>query len=170
MFLDRDGVINRSIVRDGKPYAPVSLDEFEILPGVVEALGMLRSAGYLNIVVTNQPDVGAGKLSRVTADAMSAYLVAQLPIDSVKVCFHTEDDHCDCRKPRPGLILEAAKEFAVDVSKSYMVGDRWRDVGAAHAAGCTAIFVDYSYAERRPDAPYIPVKSLANAAAFILQS
>ena len=170
VFLDRDGVINRSIVRGGKPYAPTSLETLEILPGVAEALLSLRSVGYLNIVVTNQPDVGAGKLPRATADAMSAYLMEELAIDAVKVCFHTEEDKCRCRKPMPGLLLAAAAEFYVDLGKSYMIGDRWRDVGAAHAAGCQALFVDYGYAERRPEPPYLLVESLAKAAVLILRS
>lgn len=157
-------------MRNGRPYAPDSLEALDILPGVEEALLSLRSVGYLNIVVSNQPDVGAGKLPRATVDAMSAYLMEKLPIDAVNVCFHTEEDRCRCRKPMPGLLLDAAAQFNVDLGRSYMVGDRWRDIGAAHAAGCTALFIDYSYAEKRPDAPYIPVKSLANAAALIVQS
>ena len=169
VFLDRDGVINRAIVRGGKPYAPLSLEGLEILPGVADALTSLRSAGWLNIVVTNQPDVGAGKLARATADAMSAYLLEKLPIDAVKVCFHTEKDHCRCRKPMPGLILDAAAEFELDLGKSYMVGDRWRDVGAAHAAGCQALFIDYGYSEQRPEPPYLPVESLAAASGLILR-
>jgi len=170
VFLDRDGVINRSIVRAGKPYAPDSIEGLQILPGVKEALASLRNNGYLNIVVTNQPDVGAGKLPRATAEAMSAHLMETLPIDAVKVCFHTENDHCRCRKPMPGLLLDAAAEFHVDLGNSYMVGDRWRDVGAAHAAGCQALFVDYAYSEQRPKPPYLPVESLAHAATLILRS
>ena len=169
VFLDRDGVINRSIVREGKPYAPLSLEALEILPGVTEALTSLRSAGWLNIVVTNQPDVGAGRLPRATAEAMSAYLLEKLPIDAVKVCFHTENERCRCRKPKPGLLLDAAQEFEVDLGRSYMIGDRWKDVGAAHAAGCKALFVDYGYAEPRPEQPYLPVKSLTAAAELILR-
>jgi D-glycero-D-manno-heptose 1,7-bisphosphate phosphatase len=169
VFLDRDGVINRSIVRDGKPYAPLSLEALEILPGVEDALLSLRSVGFLNIIVTNQPDVGAGKLPRETAEAMSAHLLETLPIDAVKVCFHTEDERCRCRKPKPGLLLDAAQEFEVDLGRSYMIGDRWKDVGAAHAAGCQALFVDYGYAERRPEPPYLPVKSLTAAAELILR-
>jgi D-glycero-D-manno-heptose 1,7-bisphosphate phosphatase len=170
VFLDRDGVLNRAIVRDGKPYAPRSLEALEILPGVAEALQHLREAGFLNVVVTNQPDVGAGTLSRASAEAMNAQLVEKLAIDAVKACFHTEEDNCACRKPKPGMIIEAAAQLGVDVSRSYMVGDRWRDVAAAQAAGCRALFIDYRYAERRPEQPYVPVKSLAEAATFVLRS
>lgn len=170
VFVDRDGVINRSIVRNGRPYAPDSLAGLEILPGVPQALAAFRAAGYLNIVVTNQPDVGAGKLPLATVQAMSSHLMATLPLDSVKVCYHTEKDECECRKPKAGLLLEAAAQFDIDLSTSYMVGDRWRDVGAAHVAGCRAFFIDYSYDERRPDPPYVRVESLAEAAALILKT
>jgi D-glycero-D-manno-heptose 1,7-bisphosphate phosphatase len=170
VFLDRDGVLNRSIVRDGKPYAPASVEALEILPGVADALQRLREAGFLNVVVTNQPDVGAGTLSRTTAEAMNTWLIEKLAVDAVKVCFHTEKDDCACRKPRPGMIIEAAEQLGIDLSKSYMLGDRWRDVAAAQAAGCQALFIDHCYAERRPEPPYVPVKSLAEAATFILRS
>jgi D-glycero-D-manno-heptose 1,7-bisphosphate phosphatase len=170
VFLDRDGVINRAIVRDGKPYAPQSVAALEILPGVPEALDRLRAAGYLNVIVTNQPDVGAGKLARSTVEAMHLHLRNKLPIDTVKVCYHTEEENCDCRKPRPGMILDAASEFAIDLGKSYLVGDRWRDVEAAQAAGCRALFIDYAYSEKKPDKPYVAVNSLAEAALLILRS
>ena len=169
VFLDRDGVINESIVRGGKPYAPLSLEGFKLLPGVGDALQSLRDAGFLNIVVTNQPDVATGKAKREDVDAIHAEL-KRLPIDAVKVCFHDDAKQCACRKPRPGLLLEAAEEFGIDLAVSCLVGDRWRDVGAAHAAGCTAYFVDYRYTERRPDPPYIEVKSLPEAAALIIRS
>jgi D-glycero-D-manno-heptose 1,7-bisphosphate phosphatase len=170
VFLDRDGVLNRSIVRGGKPYAPQSVEAIEVLPGVEQALQQLRQAGFLNVVVTNQPDVGTGKLARAVADAMNARLAAMLPIDAVKVCYHRDEENCRCRKPKPGLIVDAAQDLGIDVSKSFMVGDRWRDVGAAQAAGCPALFIDYGYSETRPEQPYVPVKSLADAAGFILKS
>ena len=169
VFLDRDGVLNESIVREGKPYAPASLAGFKLLPGITEALQSLRAAGYLNVVVTNQPDVAAGKAKREDIDAIHREL-RKLPIDAVKVCFHGAAERCGCRKPRPGLLLEAADELGIDLAASFMLGDRWRDVGAAHAAGCTALFVDYRYLERRPDPPYIEVKSLPEAAALIIRS
>jgi len=170
VFLDRDGVINAAIVRDGKPYAPLSQDEMRILDGVPQALAQLRAAGYLNVLVTNQPDVANGKTTRAVVEQMHSRLVQELPIDAVKVCFHDDADNCACRKPKPGMLLEAARELGIDMAKSYLVGDRWRDVGAAQAAGCNALFIDYSYRERRPDQPYVAVKSLAEAAAFIART
>ena len=170
VFLDRDGVINEAIVRDGKPYAPRSLADLKLLPGVSEALQALRAAGFLNVVVTNQPDVATGKAARPDVDAIHAHLLQKLPLDAVRACFHSDTDHCACRKPKPGLILEAARELGIDPRASYLVGDRWRDVAAAQAAGCAAFFIDYRYRERRPDPPYVAVKSLSEAAALILRS
>jgi D-glycero-D-manno-heptose 1,7-bisphosphate phosphatase len=170
VFLDRDGVLIRTLVRDGKPFAVGTLAELEILPGVGEALQRLRDAGFLNIVVTNQPDVGTGKVERATVDDMHAHLMKELALDTVKVCFHTEADGCDCRKPRPGMLLAAAREYAIDLEASHMVGDRWRDIAAAQAVRCKAYFVDCGYREKRPEKPYLAVKSLPEAADIILQS
>lgn len=168
VFLDRDGVINRSEVRGGKPYAPTALEDFEILPGVPDALQRLRDAGFLNIVVTNQPDLATGKQTPAGLDAMHSRLLGMLAIDAIRVCPHVDAAGCACRKPAPGLLLDAAREFGIDLAASYMVGDRWRDVEAGQRAGCACLFVDYGYAEKRPENPYIAVKSLAGAAEQIL--
>ena len=170
VFLDRDGVINRAIVRGGKPYAPTSLAELDILPGVGDALRRLRAGGFLNVIVTNQPDVGAGKVTQAAIEGIHAFLRNKLAIDDVRVCYHTEPQNCDCRKPKPGMILSASHELGIDKARSFLVGDRWRDVGAAHAAGCKALFIDYGYSEKMPDKPYVAVNSLAEAAEIILQS
>lgn len=168
VFLDRDGVINRAVIRDGKPYAPASLAELEILPGVHEALVALRNAGYLNVVITNQPDVASGKQTRETVESMHARLMRELALDGIKVCYHVDADGCACRKPKPGLLLEAARQFGIELQSSFVVGDRWRDVGAGQAAGCTVFFLDCGYLEKRPDPPFITVKSLAEAGRIIL--
>lgn len=170
VFLDRDGVINRALVREGKPYAPRSLLELEILPGVPEGLASLRKAGFLNIVVTNQPDVGAGKVPHDVVAAIHDRLLKDLPLDAVKACYHVEADECDCRKPKPGMLLDAAREFDVHLEASAVVGDRWRDVAAGQRAGCRCFFVDYGYQEKRPEQPFIAVHSLAAAATLILKS
>lgn len=169
VFLDRDGVINRSLVRDGKPYAPTQISEFELLPGVPAALSLLRQNGFLNIVVTNQPDISTGKQKREDLDALHARLQKELAIDAFKVCCHVDAEGCACRKPKPGLLLEAAQEWGIDLGASYMVGDRWRDVAAGQHAGCkTSFFIDYGYAEKRPEQPFIVVKSLENSVQYIL--
>ena len=170
VFLDRDGVINRAIVREGRPYAPGSLEALEFLPGVAEALGRLRAAGFLNVVATNQPDVATGKQRREAVEAIHTYLKENLPIDAVKVCYHVDADRCTCRKPKPGMLLEAARDLGIDLARSYMIGDRWRDVEAGQAAGCRALFLDCQYREKRPDKPYVAIKSLGEAVDFILKS
>jgi len=168
VFLDRDGVINQSVVRDGKPYPPESVQDLRILSGVPESLSALHDAGFLTIVVTNQPDVATGKQNLDVVQAMHVRLRAELSLDDIRVCYHRDADGCECRKPKPGLLLQAARELGIDLAKSYMVGDRWKDVAAGQAAGCTSFFVDYGYSEKRPDPPYITVKSLAEAGGRIL--
>lgn len=168
IFLDRDGVINRPLVREHRPFAPRSLDELELLPGVPEALLRLHNAGFRLVVVTNQPDVARGTLTREAVDRMHAHLAASLPIDDFRVCVHDDADQCHCRKPKTGMIDDAAREGGISLKSSYMVGDRWRDVEAGRRAGCTTIFVDYGYDERRPERPDATVKSLAEAADWIL--
>jgi len=168
VFLDRDGVLTRSITRDGRPFAPTTLDKFELLPGVAEGVARLREAGFRLIVVTNQPDVATGKVRREVVEEMHARLRAWLPLDDIKVCYHADADGCACRKPRPGMLLEAAKQWAVDLGASFMVGDRWRDVSAGKAAGCRTILLECGYAERLVDAPDFVVTSFAEAVSIIL--
>jgi D-glycero-D-manno-heptose 1,7-bisphosphate phosphatase len=169
VFLDRDGVINRAVVRDGTPHPPQSLDELEVLPGVPEALVKLRSEGFLLIVITNQPDVARGTQTREVVEAMNERLVSELPIDEVLTCYHDGDD-CDCRKPKPGELLDAARRYGIDLGRSFMVGDRWRDIEAGQRAGCRTLFVDNGYREQQPAAPFVSVSSLAAAADWILEN
>jgi D-glycero-D-manno-heptose 1,7-bisphosphate phosphatase len=168
VFLDRDGVLNAPVIRDGKPYPPATLASLKILPGVDKALSSLRAAGYLNIVVTNQPDIATGKQRIEVVESMHDRLLRELPLDGVKVCYHTDVQKCDCRKPKPGMLLQAAKDHDIDLQRSFLVGDRWRDVAAGQAVGCSCFFVDYGYDEKRPEKPYVPVKSLPEAVALIL--
>ncbi|MBM3835531.1 MAG: HAD family hydrolase [Verrucomicrobia bacterium] len=168
VFLDRDGVLNKSDVRDGLPYAPRTLEEFALLPGVVEATRRLREAGFRLIVVTNQPDVGAGKVQRSVIESMHDRLRAWLPIDSIEVCYHQDCDACDCRKPKPGLLLGAANRMSISLRDSYVVGDRWRDIAAGQEAGCRTILVDYRYEERQAEAPDFVVTSLSDAVPIII--
>jgi len=167
VFLDRDGVINRALERESKPYPPRNLDEFEILPEVPAACAKLKAAGFLLVVVTNQPDVARGTQRREVVDAIHARLRAELPLDDVRACFHDDADGCACRKPAPGLLLQAARDHRLALEACYLVGDRWRDVEAGQAAGCRTIFIDHGWAERRPASPSATVASLAEAAAWI---
>lgn len=170
VFLDRDGVLNRAVIRDGKPYPPSNASELELLPGVGDALTRLKQAHYLLIVVTNQPDVGRNVTTRAEVDTINRTLSSLLPVDEIRTCFHGSDDECNCRKPKPGMLLDAAQKWDIDLKRSYMVGDRWRDVAAGHAAGCKTFFVDAGYAERQPENVDFRVASLSEAASIILES
>ena len=170
VFLDRDGVINRAIVVDGKPYPPATLEAFELLPGVKSTAQALRKANFLIIVVTNQPDVATGVQQLNVVEAMHHKLHAEGICDDVKACYHTDADNCDCRKPKPGMLIESAREWQIDLKQSFMVGDRWRDVAAGKAAGCHTFFLEYQYREGCADKPDAVVASLEEAGRLILQN
>ena len=170
VFLDRDGVLNRAVVRDGKPYPPADVSALEVLPGVQAALLRLKQAGFCLVVVSNQPDVARGSTSREAVEAINERLGSELLIDEFRVCYHDDDVGCDCRKPRPGLLLQASREHRIDLGASFMVGDRWRDIEAGQRAGCKTFFVDYGYDERRPDRYDYRVTSLAEAVDIILST
>jgi D-glycero-D-manno-heptose 1,7-bisphosphate phosphatase len=170
VFLDRDGVLNRTIVREGVTHPPAALDEFELLPGVAEAMRLLADAGFKLVVVTNQPDVARGSQKRETVEEINDLIRRTLPVLDVLACYHDNADNCMCRKPKPGLLLEAARRFGLDLTRSYLVGDRWSDVVAGQTAGCRAsvlIATPYSGTERcKPDHF---ATDLSEAAAWILQ-
>jgi D-glycero-D-manno-heptose 1,7-bisphosphate phosphatase len=168
VFLDRDGVINANVQRDGKPVAPTTFAEFRILPGVEDAIRRLKEAGFLIVVATNQPDLRTGRTPHSEIDAMHAELRRRVPLDAIKVCAHIDADECDCRKPKPGMLLEAARELNIDLSSSFMVGDRWKDIAAGQAAGCLTFLVEYGYEQSNPIKADKIVLSLPEAADVIL--
>jgi D-glycero-D-manno-heptose 1,7-bisphosphate phosphatase len=149
VFLDRDGVLNRAEVRDGKPYAPRRLEEFRLLPGTAAALRGLREARLFLVVITNQPDIANGLVGEAVVAAMHERLRKRLPIDDIKLCPHGQSAGCDCRKPKPGMLMAAARQHAIDLSASFMVGDRVSDMLAGQAAGCYTIFLQRGYEETR---------------------
>ncbi|WP_375413837.1 HAD family hydrolase [uncultured Bradyrhizobium sp.] len=152
IFLDRDGVLNRPIVRDGKPYPPPQVENLEIYDGLRDQLQRLKDRGFVLIVVTNQPDVARGTTPRETVEEINEAIARHIPaIDRFMVCFHDNGDGCDCRKPRPGMLLRSAEEFDVDLGRSYMIGDRRGDVEAGIAAGSRTIFIDRAYRETAPE-------------------
>jgi D-glycero-D-manno-heptose 1,7-bisphosphate phosphatase len=150
VFLDRDGVLNRPIVRNGKPYSPSDLSELEIIETSAQACRKLTAFGYLLIGVTNQPDIARGKMTREIVDQINTTVAEEMGLDEMHLCPHDDADECACRKPKPGMLLEAARSFDIDLSSSIMVGDRWKDVEAGVAAGCRTVFVDYDYEEPKP--------------------
>jgi D-glycero-D-manno-heptose 1,7-bisphosphate phosphatase len=168
VFLDRDGVLNRAVIRSGRPYPPATLETFEILPGAAQSVRQLHDAGFLVIGATNQPDVARGIQRREVVEAMNARLLTAMPITDILVCYEDGDD-CPRRKPNPGLLLEAAQTYNIDLSASYMVGDRWRDIEAGRRAGCRTVFIDLDYHEPRPNPPADhDTTDLLGASAWIL--
>jgi len=169
VFFDRDGVLNRAAVRGGLPYSPQAESELEIVPEARAALESLAALGYLLIVATNQPDVARGKQTREAVEALNVQLRRALPLDDVYVCFHDDADACECRKPKPGMLLQAAARYDIDLAASFMVGDRWRDIEAGRRAGARTIFIDHGYREPKPDPPAdATVSDLAQAADWIV--
>ena len=174
VFLDRDGVLNRPVIRDGLPFPPGTAEEFELYPDAARGCAQLKEAGFVLIVVTNQPDVGRGTQVREAVEAIHARLRAAVPaLDGIEVCYHAGSKHgdpCDCRKPKPGMLLRAAANHRVDLKKSFLIGDRWRDVDCAHAAGCRAVFIDHGYLEPLRGKPDFVVKTFGEAVATILEA
>jgi D-glycero-D-manno-heptose 1,7-bisphosphate phosphatase len=168
VFLDRDGVLNRVLLRDGLPFGPMTVAEFVLVDGAAADVRRLKDAGYAVIVATNQPELARGRLEPAALEAMHAKLRAEVPVDAIYVCPHDDSAHCACRKPRPGLLLSAAREHGIDLNRSFMVGDRWRDVEAGKAAGCRTVLVDMGYREELKTPPDHVVASLGEAVREIL--
>ena len=168
VFIDRDGVINRSKVVNGKPYAPRQLADFFFFPKVALSVAKLKEEGFLVVVVTNQPDIGNGLVSLEVALAMNERVRQKLKPDDLLCCIHRQDEGCSCRKPKPGMLLTAARRWDINLKSSYMVGDRASDVIAGQSAGCYTILVDRGYADRLNAMPDIRVSSLMMATRHIL--
>lgn len=169
VFLDRDGVLNEAVVRNGKPHPPAVPADLRIPAGTAQALARLKERDFLLLVVTNQPDVARGTQQRQTVEEIGRRLRAELPLDDVLTCYHDDQDACDCRKPRPGLMTRAAQRYGIDLSRSYLIGDRWRDVDAGANAGCRTVWIDRGYAEQAPvSVPDARVGSLSEAVDWIL--
>jgi D-glycero-D-manno-heptose 1,7-bisphosphate phosphatase len=170
VFLDRDGVIVVPEFRDGRSYAPTTIEAFRLYDSAADELGRLKDARYLLVVVTNQPDVARGIIAPATLEAMHRRLAAELPIDMIRTCIHDGKDGCACRKPKPGMLLAAAELLNIDFGTSYMVGDRGSDIEAGHMVGCRTIFIDLGSNETKPARPTFGVRSLAEAVDAILNS
>lgn len=169
VFLDRDGVLNRTTVHDGVPHPPAHVGEVDVLPGVPEALAMLATEGLLRIVVTNQPDVARRTQTREAVEEINGHLMRQLPLDAVYTCYHQDADACECRKPRPGLLALARDAYDLDLATSFMVGDRWSDIAAGRAAGCTTFLLDLPYSQSHRCNPDFRVPDLLHAAETIVR-
>src|SRR3989344_4070411 len=152
LFLDRDGIINKIIARDDKQTSPRSFEEFELTPGIKEILKEFKNRGFLNIIITSQPEVERGLVTKEEIDKMHDFIKDNLLIDDLLVCFHDDYHNCDCRKPKPGLFFGSAKKWDVDLSKSFMLGDTHKDIRAGRSAGVKTILIDTFYnQEVQPD-------------------
>ena len=170
VFLDRDGVLTVPEFRDGRSFAPRRLEDFRIFEDAPESLRRLKAAGFLLVVVTNQPDVGHGLVERSVIEAMHCRLGEALPVDAIEACYHRPGDGCDCRKPKPGMLRRAAARLDIDLRRSFMIGDRGSDVAAGRAVGCTTIFIDLGYRGEPSETPDHTVYSLNEAVRLVLGS
>jgi D-glycero-D-manno-heptose 1,7-bisphosphate phosphatase len=168
IFLDRDGVLIHTNVIGGKPYAIAPSDRLEILDGVRESCAALSRAGFLMVMVTNQPDVARGATPRSFVEAVNGLLASELGLADARVCYHDDADGCECRKPKPGLITEAATALAIDLAGSIMIGDRWRDIEAGARAGCRTVLIGDGYRERMLRPPDFRAPSLLRALPWLL--
>lgn len=159
VFFDRDGIINKAIIIDNKPYPPKNLTELELIDGIHLLMWELKSKGFLIFVITNQPDVARGTQTKSMIEAINNNIKKELPIDEIFVCYHDEGN-CTCRKPMPGFILQAKDTYNIDLNQSFMIGDRWRDIDCGNYAGCLTIFVDYGYNEKLKSKPSYTVKNI----------
>ena len=170
VFLDRDGVLTRLVQRDGRAASPRALAEFVVLPDAPPAVEALRRADLLAVVVTNQPDIARGALAPAELRRMHHRLLRAVPLDAIYTCPHDDADGCQCRKPKPGLLVRAAEELQISLKDSWMVGDSWKDIEAGKAAGCTTLLVEPAGAAPAGIAADSVVSGLAVAAEVILQN
>ena len=168
VFLDRDGVINQALIRDGHPFSPTNMDEFSWVDGIKEAARELKRAGYKLFCATNQPDVSRGLQERQVVESFHSTILKGLPLEKIYVCYHDDRDGCACRKPRPGMLLEASREYGLNLAESWLVGDRWKDIDAGHAAGCRTVFLDYDYDECLNSPPDYTIRCIEQLSPLII--
>jgi len=149
IFLDRDGTLNKAFIKNGLPFSPSSFNEFEILPGVKESLLKLKKLNFVCLLITNQPDVSRGKIKKNVVIQMNNFLKSEIKLDDIFICYHDDHDNCECRKPKPGLLLNAKKKWNINLNKSYMIGDRWKDIQAGINAGCKTVFINNGYKDNK---------------------
>ena len=147
VFLDRDGIINQVVYHDdiNKPSSPWKMEEFKLIDGIKKHLDELKKNGFLIFIISNQPDIKRGNVDKETAEKINKILYEKFPIDDIMVCPHDDLDNCSCRKPKPGMIIELSKKWNVDIKKSFLIGDSWKDIGAGKNAGVKSILIDKSY-------------------------
>lgn len=167
IFLDRDGVINKPKVIDGKPFPPNSLEEFEFTEGIEPLIKQIKQKKFKCIIITNQPDVSRGEISKHVVNDIHNHIFKNLPIDEIYVCWDAEDNISNLKKPLPGMLFKAAEDHNINLNDSYMVGDRWKDIDAGSRAGCKTIFIDYNYDEKLNIAPDYIISDVREALKII---
>ncbi len=160
IFLDRDGVINRAIIKSGKPYAPKKFEDFKIIDGIKESLIFFKKKGFKVCVFTNQPDVKLDLIIKKEVKKMHNFLLKNYAIDLIEACYHDDLDECECRKPKPGMLINAAQKLNIKLNESIVVGDRWRDIQAGQTVNCKCYYINNNYKERKPKKPYIEISHL----------
>ena len=151
VFLDRDGVVSRAVVINNRPFSIRRASDLQILDEVNEALGIFGKLALIPIIISNQPDVARGLLSQLEHEKIESKIVTLTGISKIYTCTHDEKDNCFCRKPKPGLILKAAEDHDIDITKSYLIGDRWRDMDLAKNVDCRSFFINRNYEEKYPE-------------------
>jgi len=142
IFFERDGILNQVRVERQHQVSPLTLEEFHVNKGIVPLLTRLKGEGFRLIATTNQPGLSRGYQSRRELDRMHELLRRTLPLDDILVCPHDETDRCPCRKPKPGLIIEAGFKWHLDLDRSFIISDKWQDAEAARNAGCTSLLLN----------------------------
>jgi len=170
VFLDRDGVVCRTFMKNGKPYAPRKLEDFTLMPYTQSSVELLKQNGFKVIVVTNQPDIGHGLVTLEIVKSMHHKILEKTMVDDIFLCIHRQDEGCDCRKPKPGMLIHASEKYEIDLKRSFMIGDRASDIEAGKRADCRTIFIDRNYAEPRPLDPDFTITSLQKAVTYILNN
>jgi D-glycero-D-manno-heptose 1,7-bisphosphate phosphatase len=163
VFLDRDGTLNKAYIEDGLPISPSSLNKFKIIKGVKKSINRLKKLNFLCILITNQPDVFRGKIAKKTVVKMNSYIKKKIKLDDIFVCYHDNEHNCSCRKPKPGLLFKASKKWKIDLNKSFMIGDRWKDILAGKKVGCKTIFINNNYKNDKKVKADFTFKSLLKA-------
>jgi len=168
VFLDRDGVVNEVIIRDGEVSGPHSLEEFIWVEGIKEAVNRLKAASWYVFIITNQPDIARKKLDPIISEEISKTIYEHLLVDEIQVCPHDDHHNCACRKPRPGMLLSLAWRWKIALTESFMIGDSWKDIAAGQSAHCQTILLERYY-NKGTEADF-KVDTILSAVELILSS
>jgi len=148
VFLDRDGVINEVVFHKevNKPSSPWKFEEFEMFLDIKKPLKKLKKLGYYLFIISNQPDISRGFIEEGTTEKINQIIYKKLPIDEIITCPHDDAHNCNCRKPKPGMINILAKKYDIDKTKSFLIGDSWKDIEAGKSAGlkCILLYTPYN--------------------------